>query len=341
MYFLKFAWIGDETSQKSTLLRRIPSIRFQSSYLHTVGSDFAIKTVFAQHDGVRVPIKLALWDLNPSPLFRDIRALFYRGCSGGIVVFDIHRSTSLESIIQWVNELITFSGMNDIPILLLGIDNLHPHPSTVETEPSCMNALNQLEELLNQLHISYPQATFCHDVLTFRNLERLDRDLESLCEDVLTRIDDPTSGLTLANRNPQYFSNPTNSNGGRENIFQQIQGNFRHERSEHHRNVLLLDEHPSSQHHDLGLNLSKVGTECQYAVPILQVKPLYHCALHRERLILGPAAPKHHQKWYQCQTCEALLCEECYTLILQNFDGECPNANWPQPHPFRSRRLSS
>ncbi len=329
MYFLKIAWLGEVTSGKSTLLRSVPSIRFQSSYLQTVGSDFAIKTVFTEHNGERVAIKLSIWDLNPLPIFQELRTLFYRGCSGGVIIYDPQRTETFETIPYWVEELITYAEMENIAIFILGMHG-------VEASRPCANMISQeqVERLLSSLTSRHPMATFEHAVLTDSEeyLSMIDLVLETLTEHILRILSDSIVGVTTAERRERW---ETNQLPMRLTALDQARPTRRLRRTEGEVILINQDGHDNSSR--LGLKLSST-TRSLYEdnVPILQVKPLYRCALHRESISLITLKP--NRKWIQCQICEAFLCLECYEIIKNEFNNECPNMNWPETHPFTPRK---
>ncbi len=341
MYFLKIAWVGDETSHKSTILRQIPSIRFQESYLSTVGSDFAIKTLFIEHDGMRVPVKLSIWDLNPSSMFREIRALFYRGCCAGIVIFDVHQPRSHESLAFWIEELLSFSGMIDMPIFLLGMDHHHRCENTNETTSpedtegrnasNCVEALH-FEERIEQIHAEHPEASFHHGIHSITCLEAIDLMFEIVSEEALERLTDPTAGMITPNQiiHPGIQPFPT---GGNANELTLNHVRIPHPPRVSRGNTILINEDATQK--GLGLDVSTPRDDKLEPVPILEITPLYRCSLHRESLLVGAAMGRGRRtRWHQCRECEALLCDECLELIRNNFDGNCPNTNWPRSHEF-------
>ncbi|XP_044494941.1 ras-related protein RABA5a-like [Mangifera indica] len=63
-------------------------------------------------------IKAQIWDTAGQERFRAVTSAYYRGAVGALLVYDISRRQTFESIDRWLNELHTHSDMNVVTILV-------------------------------------------------------------------------------------------------------------------------------------------------------------------------------------------------------------------------------
>jgi len=112
-FVFKVVIIGDGAVGKTSLIARFAEKTFQAEYKPTLGTNIVIKELKLGDNNV----KLLLWDIAGQAKWRDVRHLYYRGAQGSILVFDVTRPGTYESIPAWFKDLIQFSG--DIPRILL------------------------------------------------------------------------------------------------------------------------------------------------------------------------------------------------------------------------------
>jgi len=104
----KIALLGDGGVGKTALKERFLGKGFESSYLMTIGADFATYTT--QINGEEV--KLQIWDLAGQARFKEVRSAFYNGTLGALMVYDVTRKESAESMPAWCEELVKNAGEN-------------------------------------------------------------------------------------------------------------------------------------------------------------------------------------------------------------------------------------
>ncbi|MHA1911421.1 MAG: Rab family GTPase [Candidatus Kariarchaeaceae archaeon] len=115
-YTLKITLLGDGEVGKTSLRQRFMGARFPKEYLITIGADFSITEKII--DDARILYQV--WDLAGQPSFKKVRELYYRGCYGALIVFDVTKKESLNSVEEWADELWTNNGRENVPIVLLG-----------------------------------------------------------------------------------------------------------------------------------------------------------------------------------------------------------------------------
>ncbi|KMS95723.1 hypothetical protein BVRB_005650 [Beta vulgaris subsp. vulgaris] len=102
-YLFKIVVIGDSAVGKSNLLSRFARNEFDHNTKATIGVEF--QTVCVEINGKE--IKSQIWDTAGQERFRAVTSAYYRGAVGALIVYDISRRTTFESINRWLDELNT------------------------------------------------------------------------------------------------------------------------------------------------------------------------------------------------------------------------------------------
>lgn len=98
---IKIVICGDGMVGKTAIRQRYMGYAFKPSYLMTVGADFAIKN---QPIG-DTALKYQIWDLAGQQRFSAIRAMFYKGSLGALLLYDVTRLDTFENVPVWVGEI--------------------------------------------------------------------------------------------------------------------------------------------------------------------------------------------------------------------------------------------
>lgn len=102
----KVCLLGDFAVGKTSLVRRFVYDLFDDKYISTIGVKVSRKTLAVPtQDGVVVELTMMLWDLAGSEDFSQIRGSYMRGASGAILVCDLTRPETLESLAVYLNDL--------------------------------------------------------------------------------------------------------------------------------------------------------------------------------------------------------------------------------------------
>ncbi|KAL9259254.1 Ras-related protein [Drosera capensis] len=113
-YLFKIVLVGDSAVGKSNLLARFARDEFYPNSKSTIGVEF--QTQKMEINGKEV--KAQIWDTAGQERFRAVTSAYYRGAVGALLVYDISRRQTFESIGRWLNELHTHSDMNVVTILV-------------------------------------------------------------------------------------------------------------------------------------------------------------------------------------------------------------------------------
>ncbi|KAL8160796.1 hypothetical protein V2J09_012285 [Rumex salicifolius] len=113
-YLFKIVLVGDSAVGKSNLLARFARDEFYPNSKSTIGVEF--QTQKMKIDGKE--IKAQIWDTAGQERFRAVTSAYYRGAVGALLVYDVSRQQTFDSIGRWLNELQTHSDMNVVTILV-------------------------------------------------------------------------------------------------------------------------------------------------------------------------------------------------------------------------------
>lgn len=100
-YLFKIVLIGDSAVGKSNLLARFARDEFYPNSKSTIGVEFQTQKL----DINGKEVKAQIWDTAGQERFRAVTSAYYRGAVGALVVYDISRRQTFDSIGRWLNEL--------------------------------------------------------------------------------------------------------------------------------------------------------------------------------------------------------------------------------------------
>jgi len=102
----KVCLLGDFAVGKTSLVRRFVYDLFDEKYISTIGVKVSRKTVAVPtEDGAVVELTMMIWDLAGSEDFSQMRGSYMRGSSGAILVCDLTRPESLNSLTGYLEDL--------------------------------------------------------------------------------------------------------------------------------------------------------------------------------------------------------------------------------------------
>ncbi|XP_072346578.1 ras-related protein Rab-11A-like [Scyliorhinus torazame] len=107
--------IGESGVGKSNLLSRFTRNEFNHDSRTTIGVEFSTRSVII--DGVTV--KTQIWDTAGLERYRAITSAYYRGAVGALLVYDISKHLTYESVERWLNELLDHAD-NNLVVMLVG-----------------------------------------------------------------------------------------------------------------------------------------------------------------------------------------------------------------------------
>ena len=102
----KIVVLGEGAVGKTAIVTRFSHGFFRTDYKTTIGSQFAVKNIdIKTQEGRRLTVKLQIWDVAGQSRFQILRPMYYRGASGGVLVYDVSRRRTFIVLQEWLDEL--------------------------------------------------------------------------------------------------------------------------------------------------------------------------------------------------------------------------------------------
>ena len=111
----KLILIGDGGCGKTNILSRYINQKFQNDTKATIGVELSSKTFTINND----KINAQFWDTAGQEKYKSMTAAYYKGALGALIVYDITKKYTFESIDRWITDL-TNTADKRIKIILLG-----------------------------------------------------------------------------------------------------------------------------------------------------------------------------------------------------------------------------
>jgi small GTP-binding protein len=108
-YSKKICLLGDFAVGKTSLVRRFVYDLFDDKYISTIGVKVSRKTVAIPRADEVVELTLMLWDLAGSEEFTHMRGSYLRGSAGALLVCDLTRPETLDSLKTYADDLLGVS----------------------------------------------------------------------------------------------------------------------------------------------------------------------------------------------------------------------------------------
>mmetsp|Transcript_20119 Transcript_20119/g.33937 ORF Transcript_20119/g.33937 Transcript_20119/m.33937 type:complete len:199 (+) Transcript_20119:89-685(+) len=112
---VKVVLLGDTGVGKSSLVLRFITNEFKPYVESTIGASFMSKLILIDSQ----PIKFQIWDTAGQEKYHSLAPMYYKGAAAAIVVYDITKRKTFETLQQWVSELRT-QGPENIVLAIAG-----------------------------------------------------------------------------------------------------------------------------------------------------------------------------------------------------------------------------
>ena len=93
-FVFKIVILGDAAVGKTSLINQYIEESFESDYKPTLGANIVRKDVNLDNTKVR----LIMWDLAGQEKYRVVRSMYFQGCEGALLVYDVTRYHTLDNI---------------------------------------------------------------------------------------------------------------------------------------------------------------------------------------------------------------------------------------------------
>lgn len=101
----KVCLLGDFAVGKTSLVRRFVYNAFDDKYISTLGVKVSRKAVVVPRADDVVEVVMMLWDLAGSEEFNSVRASYLRGAAGAVLVCDLTRPETLDSLEAYARDV--------------------------------------------------------------------------------------------------------------------------------------------------------------------------------------------------------------------------------------------
>ncbi|KAL5463953.1 hypothetical protein EMCRGX_G032905 [Ephydatia muelleri] len=118
-HLYKVLVIGDFGVGKTSIIRRFAEDVFSPNYKLTIGVDFSLKTI--EWDP-KTRVNLQLWDIAGHERFGHMTRVYYKYAIAAIIVFDITRKVTFESVLRWLEDVaqkVMLDNEEPVPVILL------------------------------------------------------------------------------------------------------------------------------------------------------------------------------------------------------------------------------
>ena len=111
----KSVLIGDSFVGKNNIMSKYLMNEFHEDSKATVGVEFGAK----KFDIEGKSVKAQIWDTAGQERYKSITTTYYKGAKGALVVYDITRKETFDSVDRWISEVLN-SGDKNMTMLLIG-----------------------------------------------------------------------------------------------------------------------------------------------------------------------------------------------------------------------------
>ncbi len=143
----KICLLGDPAVGKTSLIHKYVFDIFGDDYLSTVGAKVVTKNKVFEfpEKEMRVELKMLIWDIAGQKAVESVHEAYFRGAEAAIVVADITRRQTFESVASWIREV--FHNTGEIPVLLL--------VNKIDLEDQMEFTIPEIEERGASFNLSY------------------------------------------------------------------------------------------------------------------------------------------------------------------------------------------
>jgi len=113
---VKIVIIGEAGVGKTSLMSKFVFNTFDDQLQPTIGCDIHNKTMTI--DGKNIEVRL--WDTAGCERFQTMLPLYYRGCHGAILVYDVTRRDTFNKLRDWLIELENNLTNDDAVVMIVG-----------------------------------------------------------------------------------------------------------------------------------------------------------------------------------------------------------------------------
>jgi small GTP-binding protein len=114
---LKVALLGDPAVGKTSLIENYLTHSFNQNYQPTLGVNIITKEISLEDSNAE--IRLILWDIAGQDKYNITRKIFFQGCIGALLIYDITRYLTFSQITtKWLEDFNKFARSEGVYLLI-------------------------------------------------------------------------------------------------------------------------------------------------------------------------------------------------------------------------------
>ncbi|MFX0093410.1 MAG: Rab family GTPase, partial [Candidatus Hodarchaeota archaeon] len=117
--FYKLVIIGDAAVGKTELAKKLGISQLSGSLGRTIGANIGSVEVSIPTDDNRDDLSIQIFDLVGDYSFASVQKMFYLGACGTMVLYDVTRKETFESVPFWINQYL-MNSHRVTPIMIVG-----------------------------------------------------------------------------------------------------------------------------------------------------------------------------------------------------------------------------
>ncbi|MFX1386509.1 MAG: Rab family GTPase [Promethearchaeota archaeon] len=100
-FVFKIVVLGDAAVGKTSLINQFVEGSFKEDYKPTLGANIVRKDVNLN----RTKVRLIMWDLAGQEKYRVVRSMYFQGCQGALLVYDVTRYSTFDNVnSKWLRD---------------------------------------------------------------------------------------------------------------------------------------------------------------------------------------------------------------------------------------------
>ena len=118
-FVFKIVILGNAAVGKTSLINQFCEGKFQDDYKPTLDANIIRKDVDIDGEDVDTRIRLIMWDLAGQEKYSVIRSMYFQGCEGALLVYDVTRYNTFDSIkTKWLRDFKKYIKKKGVYILI-------------------------------------------------------------------------------------------------------------------------------------------------------------------------------------------------------------------------------
>ncbi|MHA1734256.1 MAG: GTP-binding protein [Promethearchaeota archaeon] len=147
-YAYKIILGGDGGVGKTTLVTTFVQGKMEKDYKATIGA--SIMKQECKIRGTDTTIRMVIWDLAGQAQFKRVRSMYFQNAEAGLIIFDVTRRETFESVKRWHQEAVQF-GKQGISLMMIG--------NKIDLEDSRQVTFEEAKALADELGLSYIETS--------------------------------------------------------------------------------------------------------------------------------------------------------------------------------------